>query len=61
MLAASQIARRVLPIPDAAFAAIAFLSGTLDWLNPFHHDMAATDAIDEEFHIPEPGQFVHHL
>jgi hypothetical protein len=60
-VAAAEFARRAVLIPEAAYAAIAFLSDTLDWLNPFHYGAACNDAFDEEIHPPEPGPFIHHL
>lgn len=59
--AAAEFAHRAVFLPEAAHAAIAFLSDTLDWLNPFHHGAAFNDGIDEEVHPSEPSQFVHHL
>ncbi len=60
-LAAAEFAHRAVSLPEAAYATIAFLSDTLDWLNPFHHGTACSDGIDEEIHASEPSQFIHHL
>jgi len=59
--AAAEFARRAVSIPDAAHAAIAFLSDTLDWLNPFHHNTATNDGVDAEIHSSAPSPFHHHL
>lgn len=60
--AAAEFAHRAVFLPEAAaHAAIAFLSDTLDWLNPLHHGAAFDDGIDEEIHVSEPSQFIHHL
>jgi hypothetical protein len=46
-LAATEIIRRIVPLPEAAYAAaVTFLSDTLDWLNPWHHDTASTGDLD---------------
>jgi hypothetical protein len=41
--AARSIVRRTVRIPAAAYRAIAFLSETLDWLNPWHSVDAAAE------------------
>lgn len=49
-MAAGKIMRRAVRLPSAAYAAVAFLSDTLDWLNPWHgHDTASTNEIDDDF------------
>ena len=52
-LAAKQLMYRSVDIPSAAFAAITFLSETLDWLNPWHHTTASNDGFDDDFHATE--------
>jgi type IV secretory pathway TraG/TraD family ATPase VirD4 len=48
-MAARNIMRRTIRLPAAAYAAVAFLSDTLDWLNPWHHDTASTSELDDDF------------
>ena len=50
--AAATITRRRSWIPLAAYSAIAFLSETLDWLNPWHHP-AGTSELHDEFQSDE--------
>jgi hypothetical protein len=38
----------------AAYAAAAFAWNTLDYMNPWHHGMASTSDLDENFHHTEP-------
>lgn len=52
-LAATQIIRRDIDIPSAAFAAIMYLSETLDWLNPWHQQTASNEEFDDEFHATQ--------
>jgi hypothetical protein len=48
-LAATEIIRRIAPLPEAAYAAAGkFLSEMLDWLNPSHHDTAGASELDED-------------
>jgi hypothetical protein len=61
ILAARQIMRRSVGVPEAAFAAIAFLSETLDWLNPWHHETMNFDGDDEDFHATEQQHIYPHL
>lgn len=61
-LAARQIMSRKVTLPVAAYeAAIEFLSDTLDWLNPFHHDEFGGASFDEEFQPQEHDHFSLHL
>jgi hypothetical protein len=53
--------RRSASIPAAAFAAIAFYSETLDWLNPWHHETADASGPDEEFHATGQQHIYPHL
>jgi len=59
----TSISRRVSPLSPPApeqppgpsvsiFTAMAFLSGTLDWMNPYWDDLA-DDALHDEQHTPE--------
>lgn len=57
-LAARQIMSRKVSLSAAAYeVAIDFLTETLDWLNPFHHDEFGGAAFDDEFH---PQEHDHH-
>ncbi len=53
--------RRSVGVPQAAFAAIAFLSETLDWLNPWHNEALNFNGLDEEFHVTEQHHIYPHL
>ena len=59
--AAAEFARRAVSLPEAAYAAIAFLSETLDWLNPLHHGAACSDGINEEIITSEPSRLILHI
>jgi hypothetical protein len=61
ILAARQIMRRSESIPSAAFAAVAFLSETLDWLNPFHFDAVGGSELDDDCHCVESNHLFPHL
>jgi imidazole glycerol phosphate synthase subunit HisF len=53
-LAAVNIMRRRVTLPAVAYAAAAFLSHTLDWLNPWHHDATSSSELNDDFHYEEP-------
>jgi len=61
ILAARQIMRRSIRVPEAAFAAVAFLSETLDCLNPWHHETMNVGGPDEDFHATEQHHIYPHL
>ena len=61
ILAAKQIMRRSVGVPDAAFAAIAFLSETLDWLNPWHNEAISFSELGDDFHATEQQHIYPHL
>jgi hypothetical protein len=46
-MAAAKIMRREARVPAAAYAAIAFLSETLDWLNPWHHPVGTNEVHED--------------
>ena len=54
ILAAVNIVGRRIRLPAAAYEAAAFLSHTLDWLNPWHHDATSGSELNEDFHYEEP-------
>jgi len=56
-----KIMRRTVRLPAAAYVAAAFLSDTLDWLNPWHHETASTSEFAEDFHATEPTHLFPHL
>jgi len=60
-LAARQIMRRAVRIPAAAYETIAFLSDTLDWLNPWHSgDESNPGEFNESFEpIPQQHLYPH--
>jgi hypothetical protein len=45
--------RRAVRIPAAAFATTSFLSDTLDWLNPWHNNVASQDIDDGFEQVPQ--------
>ena len=55
--AARNIMRRAVMLPAAAYAAACFLSDTLDWLNPWHHEIATE--LDENFQQPPPQPYLY--
>ena len=57
--AARNIMRRAVRLPAAAYAAAVFLSDTLDWLNPWHHETATE--LDENFQHTAPPHLYPHL
>lgn len=57
--AARKILRRAVRLPAAAYAATVFLSETLDWLNPWHHETATEP--DENFQPPPQPHLYPHL
>ena len=60
-MTAGKIMGRAVRLPAAAYAAVAFLSDTLDWLNPWQgHDTANTDNIDDDFHQTQQYDISHH-
>ena len=59
-LAARQIMHRAARLPAAAYAAVAFLSDTLDWLNPWHNETASADELHEDFNATEPQHIYPH-
>ena len=59
-LAARQIMHRAARLPAAAYAAVAFLSDTLDWLNPWHNETASADELHEDFNATEPPHIYPH-
>jgi hypothetical protein len=61
ILAAQQIMRRSVSLPQAAFAAVVFLTETLDWLNPWHHESINAGALDEELSATEQHHIYPHL
>jgi len=56
-LAARQIMRRAVRLPAAAFAAVAYPSDTLDWLNLWHQ----ADQLHDEFEPAQPQHLYPHL
>lgn len=60
-LAAGKIMRRAVRLPAAAYAAAAFLSDTLDWLNPWHNEADSADELQEDFHTTETNALFPHL
>jgi hypothetical protein len=56
-LAARQIMRRAVKIPAAAYAAVAYLSDTLDWLNLWHQ----ADQLHDDFEPSQPQHLYPHL
>ena len=60
-LAARQIMHRAARLPAAAYAAVAFLSDTLDWLNPWHNETASSDELQEDFHATQHDPLSLHL
>src|SRR5271169_5454154 len=62
MLAAVNIVGRRVRLPAAAYEAARFLSHTLDWLNPWHHDATGSSEANDDFHCEEPtNHFSPHL
>jgi len=59
-LAARQIMHRAARLPAAAYAAVAFLSDTLDWLNPWHNETASADELHDDFNATEPQHIYPH-
>jgi hypothetical protein len=57
VMAARKITRHAVRLPAEAYAATAsYLSHTLDWLNPWHHDSSSEP--DEDFsHAPQNNLF----
>jgi hypothetical protein len=55
ILTATQIMRRSVGVPEAAFTAIAFLSDTLDWLNPWHYEVMSASGLDDDLISTEPN------
>jgi hypothetical protein len=53
--------RRVDPLPSPVYAAISFLSDTLDWMNPWHNDASNDNLMDDEFHYTEQNDLSLHL
>jgi hypothetical protein len=49
--------RRAVRLPAAAFAAVAYLSDTLDWLNLWHQ----ADQLHDEFEPAQPQHLYPHL
>ncbi len=60
-LAATLILRRIDPLPSPVYAAIAFLSDTLDWMNPWHSDASNDNLMDDEVHYTEQNDLSLHL
>jgi hypothetical protein len=60
-LAARQITRRSETLSAAAFAAVAFIPETLDWLNPFHFDSTGNSELDDDYHCVESNHLFPHL
>jgi hypothetical protein len=56
-LAARQIMRRAVRLPAAAYAAVAYLSDTLDWLNLWHQ----ADQLHDDFEPSQPQHLYPHL
>ena len=49
-------------LPAAAYDAVAYISQTLDWLNPWHHDTDHSNELDGDFHHQETtNHFSPHL
>jgi hypothetical protein len=60
-LFARKITRRTARLPAAAYGAVAFLSDTLDWLNPWHNEMTSTGELNEDLHYTETNHLFPHL
>ena len=59
--AAAEFARRAVSLPEAAYAAIAFLSDTMDWLNPWHHDAVSCGEVNEDTYHAEQNRLFSHM
>lgn len=60
-MAANLILRPRETLPSAAYVAVTFLSDTLDWLNPWHHDAINDNLLDDEYHHQEQNDLSLHL
>jgi len=58
--AAKQIMRRAARLPAAAYQAVEFLSHTLDWLNPWHHQAPDPGELEGEFGTTEQNHLSPH-
>ena len=58
-MAAGKLVRRKIRLPEAAYATLAFVSETLDWLNPWHHAAGASEFQDDLQRDPEDHLSLH--
>jgi hypothetical protein len=59
--ASEKILARAERLPAAAYAAVTFLSDTLDWLNPWHSEPDCTDEIEADFQQTQQDHFSLHM
>jgi len=59
--ASANILARTERLPAAAYAAVTFLSDTLDWLNPWHIEPDYSNEMEADFQQTQQDHFSLHL